>query len=139
MLFPEGIMVWGNTRFRGKCPLEEIEMVSWFNRIRREYPDTYGAVATHIRNEQLKQRGQFSTAMKHSAEGLVTGASDIILPAGPKPLIIEMKRCDHTKSALSDEQVKYLRAATALGSYAVVCLGAAAAWEAFEWWRGEYG
>lgn len=137
MNFPEGIIVWGNTRFRGKCPLESIEQVSWFNRIRREYPDTYGAIATHIRNEGLREGAHITTAVKHRAEGLVVGAADIILPARV-PLVIEMKRCDHQKSVLSDDQEKYLKAATAMGAYACVCLGAVAAWEAFEWWRQEY-
>jgi len=137
MIFPEGIIVWGNTRFRGKCPLEAVEQVSWFNKIRREYPDTYGAVATHVRNEGLKEGRQFSSVMKHSAEGMTKGCADIVLPARV-PLVIEMKRCDHTKSSLSDEQIKYLKAATALGSYAIVALGAAAAYEAFEWWRTEF-
>lgn len=133
MNFPEGIIVWGDTRFRGKCPLEAVEQVSWFNKIRREYPDTYGAVATHVRNEGLKERAQFSSVMKHSAEGMTKGCADIIVPARI-PLIIEMKRADHTRSEISDEQVKYLKAATALGGYACVALGAVAAWEAFQHW-----
>ncbi len=133
MKFPEGIIVWGDTRFRGKCPLEGVEQVSWFNKIRREYPDTYGAVATHVRNEGLKERAQFSSVMKHSAEGMTKGCADIIVPARI-PLVIEMKRADHTKSELSDEQIKYLLAAQALGSYACVALGAVAAWSAFEYW-----
>jgi len=137
MIFPEGIIVWGNTRFRGKCPLETIEQVSWFNRVRKEYPDTYGAIATHIRNEGMAEGAQLSSKVKHRAEGLVVGASDIIVPASV-PLVIEMKRQNHSLSTLSDEQARYLRAATAMGAYACVCLGAVAAWEAFEWWRAQY-
>jgi len=138
MNFPEGIIVWGDTRFRGKCPLEAVEQVSWFNRIRREYPDTYGAIATHIRNEGMMEGAHLASKVKHRAEGLVVGAADIILPARV-PLVIEMKRCDHQKSTVSDEQVRYLLAAQAMGAYACIALGAVAAWEAFEWWRNEYG
>lgn len=137
MKIPPNIPLWGDPKWRGKCPLEAVEQVSWFNRIRREYPDTYGAVATHVRNEGLKERGQFSTVVKHAAEGMTKGCADIIVPART-PLVIEMKRQDASKSELSDEQIKYLRAAQSLGAYAVICLGALAAWEAFEFWIKEY-
>lgn len=134
MKFLSKIPLYGDPKWRGKCPLEAVEQASWFNRIRSRYPDTYGAVATHIRNEGLKTAGQFSSVIKHSAEGLVVGASDIILPA-KVPLVIEMKRRDSSKSVLSDEQVKYLLAAQSLGAWVCVALGAVAAWEAFEQWR----
>lgn len=134
MKLPPNIPLYGDPKWRGKCPVESVEQVSWFNRIRREYPDTYGAVATHIRNEGLKTAGQFSSVIKHSAEGLVVGASDIILPARV-PLVIEMKRRDASKSVLSPEQAAYLLAAQSLGAWVCVALGAVAAWDAFEQWR----
>lgn len=134
MKIPSEIPLYGDPKWRGKCPLETVEQVSWFNRIRREYPDTYGAVATHIRNEGLREAGQFSSVIKHSAEGLVPGASDIIVPVRI-PFICEMKRVDASKSVLSPEQVKYLLAAQAMGAWVCVALGAVAAWQAFEQWR----
>ena len=135
MKFPAGIPVYGDTSFRGACPSEDVEQMSFFNRVRREYPDTYGAVAFHPRNEGLKEKGQFSTVMKHKAEGATKGASDIIIPGNPS-FVCEMKRLDHTISKWQSGQVEYLEAAQRCGSFVCVALGAAAAWAAFEEWAG---
>ena len=51
------VPIYGDTTFRGKCPKEELEQVTFFNRLRREYPDTYGAIAIHPRNEQQLKGG----------------------------------------------------------------------------------
>lgn len=74
----------------------------------------------------------FATA-KHKAEGMVSGASDIIIPGSPS-FVCEMKRRDHTKSSLAPEQVEYLRAAKKTGAFVCIALGCDAAWGAF----GEY-
>lgn len=137
MKLPPEIQLWGNTSFRGECPQEYVELSSFFSRIRREYPDSYGAVATHIRNEQKREKAQFSSIMKHSAEGMVKGAVDILIPARV-PFCCEMKRQNPQLSAVSKEQIKYLQACHNLGSFAVVALGAKAAWEAFTWWVSTY-
>lgn len=131
---PFAIKIFGNPDFRGKCPTENIEQVSIINRIRREYPDTWGRLVLHPRNEGLKEKGQFSTVMKHKAEGMAVGASDLVIPAAPS-LVIEIKRCDHTQSKWQDGQIEYLEAAANAGAFACVALGAVAAWEAFETWR----
>ena len=39
------------TPLPGKQLPEHIEMKSFFNRLRKEYPDTWGAIALHVRNE----------------------------------------------------------------------------------------
>jgi len=62
-----------------------------------------------------------------------TGATDIIIPACP-PFICELKRRDHSKSKLGDEQIAYMTAAQAAGAYVCIALGCDAAWEAFEGW-----
>lgn len=136
MIFPEDIPVYGDRNFRGKCPLESIEQVSFFNRLRRQFPDTWGILALHPRNEQLLERGQFSAIIKHKAEGMTTGASDVIIPGAPT-FVCEIKRQDHTKSHWQDGQIQYLRAARAAGAFACVALGAVGAWEAFEVWLNE--
>lgn len=137
MKIPPEIPLWGDPKWRGKCPLEAVEQVSWFNQVRKHHPDSYGAIATHVRNEGLRTQGQFSSVIKHSAEGLVVGAADILVPTRI-PLVIEMKRKDASRSTLSDEQAKYLLAAQSLGAYSCVTLGAVAAWEAFNWWIDTY-
>lgn len=130
---PPSIRIYGNTAFRGKCHQESVEQASFFNRLRAEYPDSYGLIALHPRNEGLLVKGQFQAMTKHRVEGMAKGAADIVVPGSPS-FICEMKRCDHTKSAWQDGQIEYLEAAAAAGAFACVALGAAAAWEAFQDW-----
>ena len=122
--------IYGDVKYRGPCPAETMEQISFFNRIRKEYPDTYGKIALHPRNEALLTGGQFSSVMKHRAEGMNQGAVDIVIPGCPA-FCCEMKRTNHTLSKWQDGQVEYLEAAKALGAFACVALGASAAWDAF--------
>lgn len=133
MKFPPDIPVYGDQSFRGKCPTESIEQVSVFNRLRREYPDDWGLLAFHPRNEQLLEKGQFSSVLKHKAEGMTPGVVDLIIPAR-LPLVMEIKRRDHTLSKWQPGQLPYLQAAQAAGAFACVALGAVGAWSAFEAW-----
>lgn len=137
MIFPPHIPLYGDPAFRGQCPKEHVEQMSFFNRLRREYPDTFGAIAVHPRNEGLKQNGQFSTVAKHAAEGMTKGASDVLIPASPA-FICEIKRQSHVLSSWQEGQIEYLEAAQKLGAFVCVALGAVAAWEAFEEWKGKH-
>lgn len=138
MKFPDWLPVYGDINFRGKCPLEAVEQASFFNRLRGEYPQSWGIIALHPRNEGLKEKGQFSTVMKHKAEGMTKGAADVIIPAAPS-FVCEIKRRDHTLSSWQEGQQDYLAAAQAVGAFACVALGAVGAWEAFETWRAKHG
>lgn len=133
MIIPPYIPVYGNKSFRGACPREDLEQISIVNRIRQEYPETYGLIALHPRNEGLKEKGQFSSVLKHKAEGMTKGASDIIIPGRPA-FVCEIKRQDHTKSKWQDGQIEFLEAAQRAGAFVCVALGAASAWQAFEEW-----
>lgn len=128
--------IYGDTTWRGKCPVEALEQVTFFARLRREYPDTWGLLALHPRNEQQLRGGQFRALAKHKAEGMTPGASDIIIPAGGAmgSFVCELKRRDHTKSKWQDGQVEYLQAAHNTGSFACVAFGCDAAWQAFQDW-----
>lgn len=130
----DNIPLYGDPTFRGKCPLETVEQVSFFNRLRQEHPDTWGLLALHPRNEGLKEAGQFSTVIKHKAEGMTKGAADVIIPARTA-FVCEIKRQDYTKSHWQEGQREYLQAAAAAGAFACVALGAVGAWQAFEEWR----
>lgn len=96
------------------------------------YPDTYGAIAVHIRNEGQRRQGQ---ANWQKAEGMTPGAADIIIPGSPA-FVCELKRRDHTKSGWQDGQIEYLQAAQAAGAYVCIALGCDAAMEAFHDWLG---
>lgn len=138
MIIPDGIRLYGDTSFRGKCPTESIEMITFFNRIRRIYPDTFGLIAFHPRNEGLKSGGQFSSVSKIKAEGATRGVPDIVIPGG-KTLMIELKRRDRTMCAWQDGQIEYLTAAHNAGAFACVAFGCDAAWGAFQEWLAEHG
>jgi len=133
MILPSDLPVYGDPGFRGKCPAEHVEQASFFSRLRREYPDTWGLIALHPRNEGMKEKGQFSSVLQHKAEGLAVGAADIIIPAR-RTFVCEMKRCDHRTGSWQPGQLPYLRAARDAGAFACVALGAVAAWMAFEDW-----
>lgn len=128
MKLPENIKVYGDTDYRGACPAENAEQVTFFNRIRKRYPETYGALALHPRNEGRRTLLQ---AAHQKAEGMTTGATDIVIPAAP-PFVCELKRRDHTKSEIRPEQAKFMEAAQQMGAFCCIALGVDAAWRAFE-------
>lgn len=128
MMFPDWLRVYGDTDYRGDCPPETAEQVTFFNQIRNEYPDTWGRIAVHPRNEGKRTHGQ---VWRQKAEGLTAGASDILIPPG---FCCELKRQDHTKSRWQPGQLEYLEAAHNAGAFACVALGWEAAWEALHEW-----
>jgi len=133
---PAGVRVFGNPKWRGRCVAESVDQISFFSKLRAEYPATFGMLAIHPRNEQLLRGGQFRAVARHKAEGMTPGASDIVIP-GRVSFVCELKRRDYTKSKWQDGQIEYLTAAADAGAFACVALGAAAAWEAFDVWRDE--
>jgi hypothetical protein len=126
MYLPNDIKIYGNTEYRGACPKEALEQVTFFARLRRQYPDTLGLIGVHVRNEGKRNLLQ---AAKEKSEGMTTGAADIIIPGAPT-FICELKRRDHTASSISDAQLAFLRASQAAGSFVCIALGVDAAWEA---------
>ena len=127
---PPQIPVFGDTTFRGACPLETPEQISFLCLLKAEFPEL-AAIATHIRNEGKRTKRQ---GVQHKAEGMNTGASDIIIPCNP-PILIELKRRDHTKSSSSAKQLKYLVDSHAQGAFTCYALGAVGAIEAVRAWH----
>lgn len=125
--------VYGDASFRGKCPREGVEQATFFNKLRREYPDTWGVIALHPRNEQQLKGGQFRGITKQKAEGLTPGASDIIIPARVS-FVCELKRQDRTLCKWQNGQITYLNASHNAGAFACVALGWEAAWRALQDW-----
>lgn len=128
------VPVYGDPLWRGKCPKEQLEQVTFFNRLRREYPQSYGLIALHPRNEQQLRGGQHGALAKQKAEGMTPGAADIIIPGAPA-FVCELKRRDRTQSAWKPGQLDYLVAAQDAGAFACVALGWEAAWSAFMAWK----
>lgn len=127
--------IYGDPKWRGDCPAESAEQITFFNQLRKEYPETWGRLAIHPRNEQQLRGGQFRGVIKQKAEGMTPGASDIVIP-GARSFVCELKRRDHTKSKWQDGQIEYLVAAQDAGAFACVALGWEAAWKAFGDWLG---
>ena len=130
MRFPEWLTVYGDTKKRGKCPTERVEQVTFFSRLRRDYPDSYGRIAVHIRNEGQRNAQQTNW---QKAEGLTVGAADILIPGAPS-FVCEMKRQNHTLCKWGEGQAEYLEEAQRQGAFVCVALGCDAAWEAFHEW-----
>lgn len=129
MKFPEGLKVYGDTSFRGKCPTESAEQITFFSQLRKRVPHI-GLIALHIRNEAKRSAQQTVT---QKAEGMVVGASDIVIPGSPC-FVCELKRTDHTKSSWQPNQKEYLQAAKDNGAFVCVALGWEAALEAVKEW-----
>lgn len=129
MKFPEWLTVYGDQKFRGKCPTETAEQVTFFNKLRREYPHL-AACAVHIRNEGKRNANQVA---KEKAEGMLKGAADIFI-AGCPAFICELKKQDHTKCHWEGGQQEFLEAAQLNGAFTCVALGYDAAFEALEDW-----
>ena len=127
------IEVIGETAYRGDCPSETAEMIGFFSWLRSHHPKL-ASVAVHVRNEGQRSKRQ---GYQHKQEGMNTGASDIVIPVSP-PICIELKRRDHTKSTISDEQLAYLVAAQDAGAFAVVALGCKGAMEVIDIWMEHY-
>lgn len=121
MRFPQWLRVVGDVSYRGDCPSETAELVTFFAVLRRELPE-YGRISIHPRNEG---RRTYQQARRQKSEGMTKGAPDILIPCA-RPIIIELKRRDHTKSKWQDGQEEYLERAQACGARVFVALG----WEA---------
>jgi len=131
MKIPDWLPCYGAMDYRGDCPPESAEQMTFFSKLRREHPDTYGRLALHPRNEGKRSHQQ---TRRHKAEGMSPGAADIVIPGAPS-FVCELKRQDHTKGRFEPEQLAYLEAAQAAGAFVCVALGWEAAWQAFEEWR----
>lgn len=135
MKIPEKIPVVGDPDYRGDCPSERLEQVTFFAEIRRRYPELYGRIALHPRNEGKRTK---YAASRDAMEGLSVGAPDIIIP-GRVTWCCELKRQDRTKSRLSKTQLEWLTAAQQAGAVVCVALGWEAAMAAFEEHLNEHG
>lgn len=127
MKFPQWLKVYGDVGFRGDCPSETLEAITFFAHIRKQHPQTYGLIATHIRNEGKRNWQQVA---RQKAEGMTKGAPDIIIPMA-RTFVCELKRQDHTKSKWQEGQLEYLKTAHDTGAFVCVALGYDAAYKAF--------
>lgn len=130
MKIPDWLPVFGDMSYRGECPSENEEQVTFFNHIRIRFPYTLGRLALHPRNEGKRN---WKEAQREKLDGMATGASDIVIPGNPT-FLCELKRQDHTQSRLSEPERQYLLEACKHGAFVCVALGWDGAMEAVEEW-----
>jgi len=123
-----------DTDHKGDCPLESAELKTFFNQIRAKYPDSYGVLAFHPRNEGKKSAAQVTL---EQMEGASTGACDIIVPGG-RSFVCELKRKSRSKSRITDAEWKYLKAAESAGAFCCIAYGWEQAWKAFHDYLTEF-
>ena len=130
MRLPENIRVYGDTDYRGTCPTEQMEHITFFAQLRAQMPEL-GVIALHPKNEGKRHLHRY----RHDVlMGLSVGACDIVIPGAPT-FVCELKRRDHTKSKLSDVQVEWMTAAMAAGAHVCIALGWEAAMDAVKEWK----
>lgn len=130
MKFPVFLPVFGDPSFRGACPVETAEQITFFQWLQAQHPRLH-RIAIHPKNEGSRT---YQQARAQKIEGsLNKGASDIIIPSFV-PFICEMKRKDHTKSRWEDGQLEYLESAQDAGAFVCVALGYEGAISAIHEW-----
>lgn len=131
MKIPDWLKVYGDTSYRGKCPVEGAEQVTLFSQIRKYHPHLSGIVF-HPRMEGERTKGQ---ADWQKADGsIVAGVADVI-GIGHPMLVLELKRRDHTQSVWQKGQVYFLEASHKRGAFTCLALGYEAALEALAAWE----
>jgi hypothetical protein len=136
MEFPKGVFVYGNQYYRGQCSYEVKEQEAFFQWLRIQHPDFWRR-SLHPNNEVYVSKEAIKRgAMKRmKKQGLCIGAADIVILDGKKgPFICELKRMDHTKSSISDNQIEFLVSCMNAGIFTCVALGWEEAKRAFEKW-----
>ena len=114
---------------KGDCPSEGAEMITFFQVLRRDYPEI-AKLATHVRNEGVRTMYQ---AQKHKSEGMLKGFADIVIIGSPA-FVCEMKT-KSKNSKLTKEQENFLIEADKAGAFACVAHGYEAALEAVREWK----
>jgi hypothetical protein len=134
MKIPQWLKTYGSMDFRGDCPREDAELMTFFNELKRLYPHL-SVIAIHPDNEGLIIGTGHNVHIKQKAKGAIKkGASDIIIVGNPT-FVCEMKRKDHTKSQWQDGQLEFLEASKKNGAFVCIALGYVAALLAVEEWH----
>lgn len=133
MKIPDWLQTYGDTSYRGDCPKEDAELMTFFNELNRLHPQL-ATIAIHPDNEGLVLGSGHHHHIKQKAKGAIKkGAADIIIVGCPA-FVCEMKLQDHTKSRWQDGQLAFLESSQKQGAFACVALGYVAALEALKDW-----
>lgn len=125
---PQWLPKFGNLPRSKDNPHEDYVLSSLIARIRKDYPNSYGLVAFHVKNEG-KRTGQQIKIDK--LKGLTKGVSDLIIIGNPT-LCLEIKRDNSCQ--FEDGQLAFLEQAHKSGSFACLAIGYHGCIQAFEYW-----
>lgn len=138
MKVPPHIKTYGDLDFRGECPKEDAELITFFNELAKHYPHL-SSVAIHPDNEGKVSGSGFTYHSRQKAKGAINkGASDIIIIGNPT-FVCEMKRQDNSKSRWQDWQLEFLENSQKQGAFVCVAFGYKAALEAVKDWQAKKG
>ena len=115
MKIPQWLTVYGDVNYRGDCPHEDYALASFFDRIRKDYPLSYGLVAFHPKNEGKRSHAQVKV---DKLKGMTKGVTDVIIIGNPT-LVLELKRDDHTKSKWQPMQLEFMEQCHKGGAHVV--------------------
>lgn len=130
MHIPKWLTVYGDRSYRGKCPREIEDQMSFFTWLGNELPE-YRALTFHPKIESRRSHAQ--AAIDRKAGTLTKGVADVIAIGFPC-LVMELKRKDESDSGWSDGQLKFLERAKNAGASVCVAFGLEAAKEAYLEW-----
>ena len=131
MIIPSWLTVYGDPKYRGYCPVEGAEQVTFFGQIRRHHPHL-APIVFHPRMEGERTKNQ---ADWQKADGsIVKGVSDVI-GIGHPMLVLELKRKDKTKSVWQPGQLSFLESSHKRGAFTCLALGWEAAMQALKDWE----
>ena len=133
MKIPDWLQTYGDTSYRGDCPKEDAELITFFNELNRLHPQL-ATIAIHPDNEGLVLGSGHHHHIKQKAKGAIKkGAADIVICGNPT-FVCEMKRQDHTKSRWQDGQLEFLEYSLKNGAFVCIALGYESALEAVKDW-----
>lgn len=122
MKIPDWLQTYGDTSYRGDCPKEDAELMTFFNELNRLHPQL-ATIAIHPDNEGLVLGSGHHHHIKQKAKGAIKkGAADIVICGNPT-FVCEMKRQDHTKSRWQDGQLEFLEYSLKNGAFVCIALG----------------
>lgn len=131
---PESIPVFGDITWRGECSHEVPAMIGGMQLIRDEFPH-FDGIMVHIRNED---DGGARKGQKLNQEGREKGAADVAIMCCP-PIVMEVKRRDHTKSKIHGKQITFLIKSQEQGAFSCVAVGSVGMLEAVRAWHTLHG
>lgn len=128
MKTPEWLPKFGNLPKSTSNPAEDYVLSSVVSRIRKDYPNTYGLVAFHVKNESKRTTTQIKI---DKLKGLTKGVSDLIVIGNPT-LCMEIKKDNSCR--FEDGQLQFLEQAQKGGAFACLAIGYQGALDAFHHW-----